>query len=107
MNKLNTEDRARIVSCLVEGNSLRATTRITGIHRTTIMKLLADLGTACAEYQDKTLRNLKCTNIQADEIWNFCYAKQQNVPKAMKGKFGIGDVWTWVAICADTKLVLT
>lgn len=105
MNKLSREDRVRIVSCLVEGNSLRATTRITGIHRTTIMNLLADLGAACSEYQDKTLRNLPCKTIQADEIWSFCQCKQQNVPKAKQGKFGVGDVWTWIAICADTKLV--
>jgi IS1 family transposase len=105
MNKLSTAERARIVSCLVEGNSLRATSRITGFARMTIEKLLRDLGTACAEYQDRTLRNLPCKRIQADEIWSFCYAKAKNVPADKRGEWGYGDVWTWTAIDADTKLV--
>lgn len=105
MNKLSIEERVRVVSCLVEGNSLRATTRMTGTHRTAIQKLLLELGQACSEYQDKTLRNLPCKNIQCDEIWSYCYSKEKNVPKNLKGKFGYGDIWTWVAICADTKLV--
>lgn len=105
MNKLSTEERARAVSCLVEGNSLRATARMTGTHRTAIQKLLVELGKACSEYQDKVLRNLPCKNIQCDEIWSFCYAKEKNVPEYLKGTFGFGDVWTWTAICADTKIV--
>jgi IS1 family transposase len=90
---------------LVEGNSIRATGRMTGVAKNTIVKLLKDVGLACAEYQDKVFRNLNCTHIQCDEIWGYCYAKERNVPKYKKGQFGYGDVWTFVAICADTKLI--
>jgi IS1 family transposase len=105
MNRLTTEKRAAIIGSLVEGNSIRATVRMTGAAKNTVTKLLVDLGAACAEYQDRALRDLPCTNIQADEIWSFCYAKQKNVPEEHKGEYGYGDVWTWTAICADTKLV--
>jgi IS1 family transposase len=104
MNKLNLDSKRRVVAALVEGNSLRATARMTGIHRTTIMKLLADLGTACSAYQDKTLRDLNCSLIQCDEIWAFVGAKEKNCTPEMKA-VGYGDVWTWVAIDAQTKLV--
>lgn len=105
VNRLSTEQRARIVGCLVEGMSIRATVRATGAAKNTITKLLTDLGAECAHYQDVTLRNLPCTRIECDEIWSFCYAKQKNVPEQHQGEFGYGDVWTWTAICADTKLV--
>lgn len=105
MNRLSTKQRAQIVGCLVEGMSLRAAERITGAARNTITKLLVDLGHACAAYQDKVFRNLKCKRIQCDEIWSFCYAKEKNVPENRHGEFGCGDVWTWTAIDADTKLV--
>ena len=105
MNKLTKEQQVRVVACLVEGNSLRATVRMTGIHRTTIQKLLVELGAACSDYQDKAFRNLKCERIQCDEIWSFCYAKDKNVPDEMRGQPGVGSVWTWVAFCPDTKLV--
>lgn len=105
MNRLSTEQRARIVGCLVEGMSIRATVRITGAAKNTVVKLLVDLGQACAEYQDAALTNLPCVRIECDEIWSFCYAKQKNVPEEHRGTFGYGDVWTWTAICADTKLV--
>jgi len=105
MNCLSTADRARIVSVLVEGNSLRATARITGFARMTIEKLLRDLGAVCSVYQDRAFRNLPCKRIQCDEIWSFCYAKAKNVPADKQGQFGYGDIWTWTAICADTKLV--
>jgi len=107
MNRLSTQERAQIVSALVEGNSLRAISRMTGASKVTILKLLADLGKACAEYQEKALRNLTCKRIQCDELWSFCYAKDKNVPEEKRGQFGFGDVWTWVALCADTKLVVT
>jgi IS1 family transposase len=107
MNRLTVEKRAQIIGCLVEGNSIRATTRITGAAKNTVTKLLVDLGQACAAYQDQVLRDLPCKTIEADEIWGFCYAKQRNVPDEHKGTFGYGDVWTWVAVCADTKLVPT
>src|SRR5205809_2425933 len=104
MNRLSTEERKQIVAALVEGNSLRAVARMTGIHRTTIMNLLGDLGRACSEYQDKTFRSLKSRRIQCDEIWSFVYAKEKNCPAEHKTK-GAGDVWTWVALDPDTKLV--
>lgn len=105
MNKLSLEERIRVVSALVEGNSLRAITRMTGVHRTTVMKLLADLGRACSIYQDQVFRNLSCKRIQCDEIWAFCYSKEKNVPEEKRGVFGFGDVWTWTAIDPETKLV--
>jgi hypothetical protein len=107
MNRLTTEERAKIIGCLVEGNSIRATVRITGAAKNTITKLLVDLGEACSEYQDLTLRRLPCTTVECDEIWAYCYAKQKNVPEEHQGTFGYGDVWTWTAICADTKIVPT
>jgi hypothetical protein len=105
MNRLSTEKRAQIIASLVEGNSIRATVRMTGAAKNTVVKLLTDLGAACAEYQDEALRDLPCANIQCDEIWAFCYSKAKNVPQEHRGTFGYGDVWTWTAICADTKLV--
>ena len=96
-----------MVAALVEGTSIRATCRQTGVAKGTVLKLLVDLGKACAEYQDKTLRNLTCSKIQVDEIWAFVYAKEKNVPKKLQGQFGIGDVWTFTALDAETKLVPT
>jgi hypothetical protein len=107
MNRLSTERRAQIIGCLVEGNSIRATTRMTGAAKNTITRLVVELGEACAAYQDQHLRDLPCRTIEADEIWNFCYAKQKNVPEQHRGTFGYGDVWTWVALDADSKLVVT
>src|SRR3972149_2192484 len=107
MNKLSTAKRIQVVSALVEGNSIRATVRMTGAAKNTVVKLLADLGEACARYQDETLRNLPCRRIQADEIWSFCYAKAKNVPEKHRGEFGYGEVWTFTAIDADSKLVLS
>jgi len=104
MNKLSTEERRAVIAALVEGNSIRATVRITGIAKNTVVKLLCDLGRACSEYQDKAFRNLKCKRLQCDEIWSFFYAKEKNCPLEQKLKGG-GDVWTWVALDADTKLV--
>ncbi len=107
MNKLSTTERAAIVSALVEGNSIRATCRMTGAAKNTVVKLLMELGEACWKYQSETMRNLKCERFQADEIWAFCYSKQRNVPEDKKGQFGVGDVWTWTALCADCKVVPT
>jgi len=106
MNKLDLKKRAQILSCLVEGNSIRATVRMTGAAKNTVVKLLADVGTACAAYQDGALRNLPCKRIQCDEIWSFVYAKAKNVPTAKSAPEGAGDAWTWTAICADTKLAV-
>jgi IS1 family transposase len=105
MNRLSREKQAQMLSVLVEGNSLRSTSRICDVAFNTVLKFVPEIGKACAEYQDKTLRNLRCTRIQCDEIWSFCYAKAKNVPEEKKGQFGYGDVWTWVALCADSKLV--
>ena len=105
MNRLSRAERAQIIRALVEGNSIRSTARMTGAARNTITTLLVQLGTACAAYQDRTLRNLPSTRIGCDEIWSFCYAKAKNVPDDKRGEFGYGDVWTWTAIDPDTKLV--
>ena len=107
MNKLNTAKRIAIISALVEGNFLRSTTRMSGVSINTVTKLLVDAGKACEAYQDEVMKNLTCQRIQADEIWAFCYAKQKDVPADKQGIKGYGDVWTWVAIDADTKLVPT
>jgi IS1 family transposase len=105
MNKLSRDKRVQIISQLVEGMSLRAITRTTGVSINTVTKLLVDAGKACSEYQDKHLRNLACRRLQLDEIWAFCYAKAANVKTAKTPPEGAGDVWTWVAIDADTKLI--
>jgi IS1 family transposase len=80
---------------------------MTGVTKQTILRLITDLGVACAKYQDEKLRNLPCKRIQADEVWAFCHAKDKNLPEELKGKFGYGSVWTWTAICADTKLMIS
>jgi IS1 family transposase len=105
MNRLTTDRRAQIIGMMVEGVSIRAISRMTGASINTVVKLLADAGNACLEYQDRVMVSLPCKRIQADEIWSFVYAKQKNVPQEHRGEFGYGDVWTWTALCADTKLV--
>jgi IS1 family transposase len=105
MNKLTLQKRAQVLGCLVEGNSIRATVRLTGAAKNTVVKLLVDVGKACAEYQNRVLVDLPCKRVQCDEVWSFCYSKQANIPVEKRGQFGYGDVWTWTAICADTKLV--
>jgi len=105
MNRLNQAKRVQIASALVEGNSLRATARMCDVAFNTVLKFLPEIGDACEAYQRRVLVNLPCKRIQCDEIWSFCYAKEKNVPKEFRGKFGYGDVWTWTALCADTKLV--
>jgi IS1 family transposase len=106
MNKLDKTKQIQVVSALVEGNSIRATVRMTGVAKNTITKLLVELGAACSEYLDKNLVNLNCKRVQVDEIWSFCYAKAKNVTPAIAAKNPhAGDVWTWVAIDADTKLI--
>jgi IS1 family transposase len=106
MNRLPVAKRVQIVSALVEGSSLRATSRMADVSLNTVTKLLLDLASVCAEYQDRTLRGLTCRRIQCDEIWQFVYAKRKNVTEKIAARVpGAGDVWTWVAIDADTKLV--
>lgn len=105
MNRLPLAKRAQIIGMLAEGNSLRATSRMADVAFNTVLKFLGDMGDACAKYQDATLRDLKSKRIQCDEIWAFVYAKAKNLPEEMRGISGVGDVWTWTAIDADTKLV--
>jgi len=105
MNKLSTAKRVQIVAALVEGNSVNATARIVGVSNNTVLKLLADIGEACAAYQDKAFHNLKSKRIECDEIWSFVHAKERHLTPELKGVFGYGDVYTWVAIDADSKLV--
>lgn len=107
MNKLSSQLRIQVVSALVEGNSIRATVRMTGVAKGTVLKLLVDLGKACEAYQRRALVNLNSKRIQCDEIWSFCYAKAKNVPLKMRGLPGVGDVWTWTALDADTKLMVS
>jgi IS1 family transposase len=104
MNRLDKNKQAQIISALVEGNSLRSTSRMTGASKVTILRLLEAIGMACAEFQDKMFRNLSCKQIQCDEIWSFVGAKERNAsPEKKEG--GWGDIWTWVAIDPQTKLV--
>jgi len=103
MNKLPSETRARILHLLCEGNSIRATVRLTGASKNTIAKLLVTAGKACMAYQDRVLVDLKCSRIECDELWSFVGSKEKNVPEGKGDE--MGDVWTWVAICADSKLV--
>jgi IS1 family transposase len=105
MNKLTVEERVHLISALVAGSSIRATVVMTGVAKNTIVKLLVDLGKACSEYQDRAFRKLSCKRIQCDEIWSFCYAKGKKVLGDNHGPFEFGDVWTWTALDADTKLV--
>lgn len=107
MKQLTREKRASVIRCLVEGNSIRSTVRITGVSKNAIQKLTRDLGEAVLEYQDNVLRNLNCQRIECDEIWNFAYAKDKNVPDEMRGMPGVGSMWTWTAICADSKLIVS
>ena len=105
MNKLPNEKRIQILSVLCEGVGINAACRITGASKNTVLKLLADAGKACALYQDEKMRNLTCKRVECDEIWSFVGMKQKNVPEELQGTLGFGDVYTWTAIDADTKLI--
>ena len=107
MNKLNIEERAKILHLLCEGTSIRAITRLTGASKNTVAKLLIDAGKACAAYHDANVRNVKAARVQVDEIWSFTYAKQKNVASAKDAPEGAGDTWTWTAIDADSKLIVS
>src|SRR3990172_6137228 len=107
MNKLTHEKRCAVVRCLVDGMSVRATVRVTGVAKNTIQKLTVELGEACLAFQDKMLRNLPCSRLQCDEAWCFCYAKDKNVPDEMRGMPGVGSIWTWVVLDADSKLIVS
>ena len=105
MNKLSLEQQTQVIKVLCEGNSIRSTARITGVAVNTVVKLLRDVGAACLDYQEKVMHDLPCQKLQCDEIWSFVYAKAKNVPEEHNGEFGYGDVWTFTALDADTKLV--
>jgi len=105
MTMLTIKERAQIIALLVEGNGINATSRITGTSKNTILKLLAHVGAGCAAYQDRVMRDLPLKKIQCDEIWAFVGMKQRNVPEEHRGELGFGDVYTWLAIDADTKLI--
>lgn len=107
MRKLPASDRAHILHLLCEGNSIRAVTRLTGASKNTVVKLLVDAGKACAAYHDEHVRELNARRIQCDEIWSFTYAKAKNVPAAKAAPDYAGDTWTWTAIDADSKLIVS
>jgi len=106
MNQLNTAKRCQIIAALIEGNSINATCRMLGVGKNTVLRLLADAGCACAAYHEANVRNLRVARIQCDEIWAFIYGKDKNLSlEQVQG--GLGSVWTWTAIDADTKLVVS
>jgi IS1 family transposase len=107
MNRLPIAKRVQILSALVEGNSIRGTCRMVGVDKKTVLRLVADVGDACAAYHDETLRGLTCVRVQCDEIWSFCHAKERNLKPKYRGLNGYGDLWTWVGMDADTKLVVS
>jgi IS1 family transposase len=107
MNKLTPAKRTQVVAALVEGNSIRATVRMTGVAKNTVTKLLVDLGRACADYQSRTIVDIRSKRIQCDEIWSFVGAKQKNAKPELIAQGKAGDFWTWTAIDADTKLMVS
>lgn len=108
MNRLSQEKRRVVIASLVEGNSLRSTARMTGVSLNTVTKLLVDLGTCCSVHLDVAMRDLRCERVQVDEVWSFVYAKEKNAQRVTESKRDeAGDVWTWVALDPDTKLVIS
>ncbi len=103
MEKLTTQKRATVLHCLIEGNSVRSTSRLTGVAKGTILKLLEQAGEACEAYQSEHFRNLPCKVIQLDEIWSFVGCRDKNKAEAIGPH--PGDVWTWTSLCAETKLI--
>lgn len=107
MNRLSIQERAKIVACLVEGNSIRSTARLLDVDKKTVLRLITNIGGACKQLHDERVRNVKSERVQCDEIWQFCYAKEKNVPADCKGVLGFGDVWTWTGLCPVTKLIIS
>jgi IS1 family transposase len=107
MKMLARDARARILHLLCEGSSIRAVTRLTGASKNTVIKLMIDAGKVCAAYHDEHVRGLTSKRVQVDEIWSFTYAKQKNVPNAKAAPEDAGDTWTWMAIDADSKLIVS
>ena len=106
MNKLSIAQRANILTMLCEGSSMRSVSRIADVSINTVANLLAGAGAACEALHNKTVRNVRSKRVQCDEIWSFCYAKQKNVAAAKAAPDGAGDVWTWTALYADSKLIV-
>ena len=106
MNVLPTEKRVAILKALTEGCSLRSTSRMVGVSINTVTKLLEDAGEACLAAHDKLVQNVRASRIQCDEIWSFCYSKERNVATNKADVDGAGDVWTWTALDAETKLIV-
>ena len=106
MSRLSTAQRVQVISALVEGNSIRSTCRMTGIAKGTVLALLADMGRVCAEYHDEYVRGVAAKRIQCDEIWSFCYGKDKNVSEEKRAE-GAGSLWTWTALDADSKLIVS
>ncbi|MGA2184244.1 MAG: IS1 family transposase [Bryobacteraceae bacterium] len=107
-NVISTAKKIAVISALVEGCSVRSTVRLTGVSKGAVLRLLASVGKACADYQNATIRSIPAKRVQIDEIWSFCYAKQKNVTNKMLDEVGFaGDVWTFTAIDAETKLVIS
>ena len=107
MNKLPLAKRTQILAMLVEGSSMRSISRVADVSINTVSKLLAEAGEACLAIHDETVRNVKASRVQCDEIWSFCYAKEKNARTAKAAPEGAGDVWTWTAIDADSKLIVS
>src|SRR5881296_2720057 len=107
MNRLDSKKRAAVVAALVEGVSVRATARMTGVSKPTILKLLLDLGAACQKFRAETVHDLKTRRVECDEVWSFIHSKAKNVPAAKRGLPGYGDVWTWTALDAESKLIIS
>jgi hypothetical protein len=102
---MDTARGDQVIRCLIEGNSINSTVRMTGVAKNTVLKLLVEIGEACSEYMDGAMRDVPCQRLQTDEAWAFVYAKQKNVKPELEDDGYVGDVWTWVAIDADTKLI--
>ncbi|MGO8671194.1 MAG: IS1 family transposase [Capsulimonadaceae bacterium] len=107
MNTLNNERRVAVIKCLVEGCSIRSTVRITGVAKNTVSKLLVDLGQACADFHNNNVIDVQARRVECDEIWSFVGCKEKNKPEDERGTFGRGDVWTWTAIDAESKLIIS
>lgn len=107
MNKLSSEKRARILMALIEGNSIASTCRMLDVAKMTVLSLIREVGASCLRFHDATVRSLSTERVQADEVWSFCYAKQKNVPEKLKGLPGYGSLWTWTALDADSKLMIS
>lgn len=107
MNKLSSDARARIIMSLVEGNSIASTCRMTGAAKMTVLSLLREVGTACAKFHDSVVRGIESDRVQLDEVWSFCGMKQKNVPAELQETVGIGSIWTWTALDADSKLMIS